>query len=34
MVLAKKLGLQVGIDVASGPEDTALHLKVGSSWHF
>lgn len=29
---AKKLGLQMGLDVAFGPEDTAFYLQVGSSW--
>lgn len=30
--LARKLGLQVGMDVARGPEDTAVYLTVGSAW--
>ena len=30
--LARKLGLQVGTDVARGPEDTAVYLIVGSAW--
>jgi hypothetical protein len=30
--LARKLGLQVGVDVARGPEDTAVYLTVGSAW--
>jgi hypothetical protein len=31
-LLARKLGLQVGIDVARGPEETAWYLQVGSAW--
>ncbi len=30
--LARKLGLQVGLDVAQGPEDTAVYLTMGSAW--
>lgn len=30
--LARKLGLQLGVDVAQGPEDTAIYLTVGSAW--
>lgn len=30
--LARKLGLQVGFDVARGPEETAFYLTVGSAW--
>ncbi len=30
--LARKYGLQVGVDVARGPEDTAAYLTVGSAW--
>lgn len=29
---ARALGLEVGIDVAKGPEDTAFYLVMGSSW--
>jgi hypothetical protein len=32
--LARKLGLQAGIDIARGPEDTAIYLTVGSAWAF
>lgn len=32
--LARKLGLQAGIDVARGPEDTSIYLTVGSAWAF
>ena len=31
-MLAKVLGLQVGLDVARGPEDTYVYLVTGSSW--
>lgn len=31
-VIAKKLGLAVGMDVARGPEDTAFYFQVGSAW--
>ncbi len=30
--IARKLGLQVGLDVARGPEETAYYLTVGSAW--
>ncbi len=31
-LLAKKLGMQGGIDVAKGPEDTYFYLTIGSAW--
>jgi len=31
-LIASKLGLQVGIDVAKGPEETAIYFQVGSGW--
>lgn len=31
-LIAAQLGLQVGIDVAQGPDDTALYFQVGSGW--
>jgi len=31
-VLAKLLGMRVGVDVARGPEDTYVYLVVGSAW--
>ena len=31
-VLAKLMGLRVGLDVARGPEDTYVYLVVGSAW--
>jgi len=30
--LARKLGLQSGMDVARGPEETSIYLTVGSAW--
>ena len=30
--LARKFGLQTGVDVARGPEDTSIYLTVGSAW--
>jgi hypothetical protein len=30
--LARKLGLQAGVDVARGPEETSIYLTVGSAW--
>lgn len=32
--LAKKQGLQAGVDIARGPEDTSVYLTVGSAWAF
>ena len=32
--LARKMGLQSGIDIARGPEDTSIYLTVGSAWAF
>jgi hypothetical protein len=31
-VVAKRLGLAVGIDIARGPEQTSWYLQAGSSW--
>ena len=31
-LLARRLGLYVGIDVARGPEDDAFYLQVGNGW--
>ncbi|HEX4782089.1 MAG TPA: BamA/TamA family outer membrane protein [Usitatibacter sp.] len=31
-MLARRLGLAVGIDVARGPEKTAFYLQVGNAW--
>jgi hypothetical protein len=30
--LARKFGLHAGIDIARGPEDTAVYLQIGSAW--
>ena len=30
--LARLLGLQAGVDLARGPEDTSIYLTVGSAW--
>ena len=32
--LARKMGLQAGMDIARGPEDTAFYITVGSAWGF
>ena len=31
-VLARRIGLAIGIDVARGPEETAWYLQVGNAW--
>jgi hypothetical protein len=31
--LARKLGFQVGMDIARGPEETAYYLTMGSAWN-
>ncbi|MGB5427337.1 MAG: BamA/TamA family outer membrane protein, partial [Gammaproteobacteria bacterium] len=31
-LIARRLGLQAGFDVARGPEDTVFYLTVGSAW--
>lgn len=33
-LIARALGLQVGLDVARGPEEWAFYLQVGSGWVF
>jgi hypothetical protein len=33
-LVARALGLQMGIDVARGPEEWAFHIQVGSGWSF
>ena len=30
--IARKLGMQVGMDVARGPEDTSIYVTIGSAW--
>ena len=32
-LIARRLGLRVGLDVAVGPEDTVLYMGIGSAWH-
>ncbi|MFN0243743.1 MAG: glyceraldehyde-3-phosphate dehydrogenase [Planctomycetota bacterium] len=32
-MIARAFGLHVGLDVARGPEDTAVYIQVGSAWH-
>ena len=31
-LIATKLGLQMGVDIAKGPDDTAIYIQFGSSW--
>jgi len=31
--IARKFGMQVGLDVARGPDETAYYLTVGSAWN-
>ena len=31
-LIARRLGIRAGVDVARGPEDTAIYLTVGSGW--
>lgn len=31
-LIARKLGLHAGLDVARGPEETAIYIQVGSAW--
>ncbi|APV51262.1 hypothetical protein BWI17_17180 [Betaproteobacteria bacterium GR16-43] len=31
-MIAKRLGLSMGIDVARGPEDTAFYIQMGNAW--
>jgi len=31
-VIARRLGLSMGLDVARGPEKTAYYLQVGNAW--
>ena len=30
--IARKFGIHVGLDVARGPEETAVYLQVGNAW--
>ena len=31
-LIARKLGLAMGLDVARGPEETTVYITVGSAW--
>mgnify|MGYP001824310968 FL=1 len=31
-LIASKLGLQMGIDIARGPEETAFYIQTGTAW--
>ena len=31
-LMARRLGLQAGVDVAKGPEDSVFYLTIGSAW--
>ena len=31
-LIARRLGMRVGLDIARGPEDTAVYITVGSGW--
>ena len=33
-LLARRLGMRVGADIARGPEDTVFYLSVGSAWQY
>jgi hypothetical protein len=33
-LIARRLGLRVGFDVAAGPEETAFYVTIGSAWSF
>ena len=32
-LIARRLGLRVGLDVAVGPEDTVVYMGIGSAWN-
>lgn len=32
-LIARRLGLRVGLDVAVGPNDTVLYMGIGSAWN-
>jgi hypothetical protein len=32
VVVARRLGLYAGLDIAKGPEDTAIYIQAGSAW--
>ena len=31
-LMARRLGMRIGLDVAKGPDDTYLYLVMGSAW--
>src|SRR5574341_2454692 len=31
-LMARRLGLYMGVDVARGPEETAVYIQAGSAW--
>jgi hypothetical protein len=31
-LVARRLGLYMGVDLAKGPEDTAIYIQAGSAW--
>ena len=31
-LLARRLGMHAGLDVARGPEQTAFYIQIGSAW--
>lgn len=33
-LIASELGLQMGADIAKGPEDTAFYIQIGSAWAY
>ncbi|MFT4174149.1 MAG: BamA/TamA family outer membrane protein [Rhodocyclaceae bacterium] len=32
-LIARRLGMYVGVDIAKGPEDTPFYIQVGNAWH-
>jgi hypothetical protein len=32
-LIARRLGIYMGVDIAKGPEETALYVQAGSAWH-
>lgn len=33
-LIASRLGLKMGVDIAKGPEDTAFYITVGNAWNY
>jgi len=31
-LIARRLGIHMGVDIARGPEQTAFYIQVGSAW--